>query len=708
MKKLLQSARHDRHNAANARARSPFDHHGCAIMSGMGKETRLSWRFPSLVAFAVLGTAATNASTPADDASAIRWEAVANRIDASGENDRAVAATIENWRFLTQGQVAGFAAYSNFLTQNPGWPEETKLRGLAEKGVDPNIDSPSTITAFFAKYPALTARGKAANALALAKLGRMEEAQAAARVAWADAPLPFPMEQMVLGQFRDSLTPDDHLRHADAVLWRRDPASAERLLSFLPVTRRAVIEARIAFQRKAPDAALKMGAADPVGVMDAGYIADKARWMAGNGDELGARRLLAERMTLAQTPADPEDWYEVMYARAKAAAADGDWPLVFAIASRVDDAFSPGTDVSAQPVGVRDDYTNLTWLAGSAAFEHLSQPGQAEGMFARYAAGGQNGSVKAKGYYWAGRAALAAGHKEEANGYFGQAAAYPEQYYGQLALERLRQPMPAPGAQAPQVELTDADRAAFNSQSVVLAAKLLGTQGNWGDQSKFVRAIAASAQTERGHLLANELARTLGRPDLGIMAGRRATSSGLSGYDKASFPHMKVPDSERDNWTMIHAISRQESQFDRAIVSYAGARGLMQLMPLTAREQAGKLGLNYDQGSLFDPDFNVTIGSSYFVKLLSYYNGSYPLAVAAYNAGMGNVNKWLKANGDPRLPGGDMVRWVENIPIYQTKDYVQRVLENAVVYDMMNPMNDGSRPASATPLSRYLGKSNPG
>jgi soluble lytic murein transglycosylase len=673
-------------------------------MSSMGKELR----FPGLVLFAVLATAATNASTPADDASAIRWEAAANRIDASGDEDRRVATAIQNWRTLAATQGAGFAAYSDFLVQNPGWPDEAKLRGFAEKAVNPDFDSPSTIIAFFARYPALSAQGKAANALALAKLNRMSEATAAARDAWATGPLPLLMEQSLLAQFSASLTAEDHLHHADAVLWRRDPAAAERVLAYLPVTRQAVVLARVAFQRKAPDAALKMGAADPVGVMDAGYIADKARWMAGNGDELGARQLLATRMPLAQTPADPEDWYEIMFARAKAAAADGDWTLAFAIASRVDDAFAPGTDVSAQPVGVRDDYTNLTWLAGSAAFEHLAQPANAEGMFARYAGGGQNASVKAKGYYWAGRSALAAGRPEAANAYFLQAAGYPDQYYGQLALERLGQRVPLPGANAPRVELTDADRAEFNRLSVVQAAKMLGTQGAWGDQSKFVRAIAASAQTDRAHLFANELARALGRPDLGIMAGRRATASGLSGYDKASFPHMKVPDTERDNWTMIHAIARQESQFDRAIVSYAGARGLMQLMPGTAREQAGKLGLGYSESSLFDPDFNVTLGSSYFVKLLSYYNGSYPLAVAAYNAGMGNVNKWIKANGDPRLPGGDIVRWIEDIPIYQTKDYVQRVLENAVVYDLMNPMKDGSQTVSATPLSRYLGKSKPG
>jgi soluble lytic murein transglycosylase len=157
---------------------------------------------------------------------------------------------------------------------------------------------------------------------------------------------------------------------------------------------------------------------------------------------------------------------------------------------------------------------------------------------------------------------------------------------------------------------------------------------------------------------------------------------------------------------MIHAIARQESQFDRAAISHAGARGLMQLMPGTARDTATKLGLSYNPSALTtDTDYNIMVGSTYFRHIYGIY-GSYPLAVAAYNAGPGNVNKWLRANGDPRLPGVDMVDWIEAIPIYETKNYVQRVLENAVVYDLMNPSR--SRSSGANRISWYLGKSTPG
>jgi soluble lytic murein transglycosylase len=168
-----------------------------------------------------------------------------------------------------------------------------------------------------------------------------------------------------------------------------------------------------------------------------------------------------------------------------------------------------------------------------------------------------------------------------------------------------------------------------------------------------------------------------------------------------------VPDNSRDTWTMVHAITRQESQFAQNAISHAGARGLMQLMPGTANEQAGKLGLSFSSQALIDDaGFNIQLGSAYFQRLMSYYNGSYPLAVAAYNAGAGNVNKWLRANGDPRTGGIAWVDWLERIPISETRNYVQRVLENAVVYEAMNP--DKASYTGANPMSHFLGKPSPG
>ena len=207
-------------------------------------------------------------------------------------------------------------------------------------------------------------------------------------------------------------------------------------------------------------------------------------------------------------------------------------------------------------------------------------------------------------------------------------------------------------------------------------------------------------------MLADELARTLGRPDLSVMVGRSALLNGVTDYSRSGFPTVRIPAASTSSWTIAHAIMRQESQFDRSLISRAGARGMMQLMNGTAREQAGKLGLAWDQGMLLSStDYNIQLGTAYFQRLYNQY-GSYPLAIAAYNAGAGNVNKWLAANGDPRTGSVDWIDWIEAIPFDETKRYVQHVLENAVVYDLIDPEHALS--TGKARLSWYIGNKRPG
>ena len=633
------------------------------------------------------------------------WQQAQNRIGVA--SDPAISGTIRQWRALQQSDGLGSATYMNFIMTNPGWPGEDRMRRLAETGINPNSYDPSQVTAFFARFPARTATGHARNALALMQMGRMAEARIAARNAWIGGTLSPDDEVRLLSLFGSGWTSAEHDLRADALLWRGDIGGAQRMLAYVSSARRPIYEARIAFRQKAPDAAMKMQLAEALGASDAGFIADKAAWLLGSGNSIAARQYLANRPELTFRPGDAEKWYEALLVHARAAANDSQWSFAYAIASKLDDAYSPGTDVSTRPIGERDDYTSLAWLAGSTALYNLNKPGDAMEMFRRYAEAAKSPQTQSKGFYWAGRAALQAGDKAIANGYFTRAAVFPDQFYGQLSLERLGRPIPVPATVERPVEISAAERAAFANRSVVRAVKALGEMGYWEDQSKFARAIANNADSDSDHYLAVELAQSIGRPDMGVMVGRRAVSSGLDGYGTSAFPRVPVPSEAQYNWTMVHAIARQESQFDRQIVSHAGARGLMQLMPGTAREQAGKLGMSYSPGALNDPSYNIMLGSSYFQRMLDYYGGSYPLAVAAYNAGPGNVNRWIKANGDPREAGADMLRWIEQIPIYETKNYVQRVLENAVVYEAMNPERARFR-GSNTPLSQYLGKQSAG
>jgi len=613
---------------------------------------------------------------------------------------------LDQWKRLQQSDRWPFTDYANFLLAHPGWPGETGRRAAAETSLTSGAEAPSLVVRFFERFPPATAAGRVRYAEALAASGRRAEANEHARRAWRSGALRPADESAILSGFPGALTAADHDARMDALLWQDSRTAAARQIAYTSPQNRPLFDARLAMQSNWPDAQTKAASAEAFGARDPGFIADRAMWFRNNGASGSARSLLARPRSLATLPGDVEEWYEVLLVNARAAESDGQYSLAYSIASQVDDALPPGADVAAMGLGIRDDYTSLVWLAGNAAMHKLRRPADAVMMFDRYSRGSRTPTTQSKGLYWAGRAAEAAGQQAAAQGYYERAAAFSDLYYGQLAAERMSRALKAPPA-FDGTRASSAARTAFYNREVVQAARLLGTLGRWQDQSLFLRQIAADATSAEDHVLATELSRSIGRPDLGVMVGRSALLNGLNDYTVAGYPSVRVPQGEESYFTIIHAIARQESQFDKAAVSHAGARGLMQLMPGTARETAGKLGLGYNMSSLtVDTDYNIRLGSSYFQRMLSYYGGSYPLAVAAYNAGPGNVNKWLRANGDPRTGSIAMVDWVEAIPIYETKNYVQRVLENAVVYDLLHPNYARSRgPAH---LSWYLGKSRPG
>jgi soluble lytic murein transglycosylase len=510
-------------------------------------------------------------------------------------------------------------------------------------------------------------------------------------------------EDKILGTFGGALGHSDHDQRMEVLLAGRDTQSAQRTLPFTSAARRSVFDARLAMQTRAPDAAQRLLALGSGLDGDAGLLMDRANWLRNSGQSLAARQLLAQRRSLARPPVNAETWFESLLAIARGAANDSQWTLAYQIASQLDDAYPAATDVSAQPYGERDAYTSLAWLAGTTAMNRMGRPADAVRMFELYARAAKSPQTRSKGFYWAARAAHAAGQTQQSASFLEQAAAAPDQFYGQLALERLGRRVEAP----PAVLSTPsaAERSAFASRPLAAATRALGQMGQWTDQTLFVRALAQQAETDQERTMAAEFGRQIGRADLGVWVAREARTKGANYYARPGFPEVQIPQAYGRHWTLAHAIMRQESSFDRAAVSHAGARGMMQLMPGTAREVAGKLGLPYQFASLTnDPSYNMMLGTSYLGTLLDQWGGNVPLAVASYNAGSGNVRRWVRENGDPRLPGIDMVRWIESIPFSETRNYVQRVLENAVVYDTMNPRGAQSQ----NRLSYYLGKSGPG
>ena len=676
-------------------------------MAGMISLTRIS-RLALAAALLIPTTAHASELTPEQMA----WYRAQMGLAATSgppPSTSSVGDAVMEWRRLTANTGASFDQLSRFLMANKGWPDSEKMRTRAEKAISLDSYDPQRTLAYFQTYPPQTASGLLRYALALNASGRREDAAAAVRRAWTSGPLDDYETSRALAMFPGAITPADHDARMDRLLWLGQTAAAGRQLAYTSPDKRNIFAARLAMRNASVDAAFQASAAESANPSltrtDAGYITDKATWLRKAGRVGEARALLAAPRSLAKPPTDPEEWLETLLTNARQASEGGDKTTAYNIARQLDDAFAPGTVIRETSLSVRDDYTSLAWLAGQLAYRDLRRPAEAVRLYRAYGEAARSAQTRTKGFYWAGRAALAAGDRSTANAHFADAAQHYDQYYGQLSLERLNRPQPRPTPD-PTIQVSNDERRAFEDDRLVRAARALGEIGAWREQSQFLRALAQQATSPADHVLAGKLASQIGRPDLGVMIGRSAQANSLDAVEVSGFPTVRVPAGHESNWTFIHAITRQESQFDRQAISHAGARGMMQLMPGTAREVAGKLGMSYDMGSLTtDTNYNMMLGSTYFQQMLRYFGGSYPLAVAAYNAGPGNVNKWLRANGDPRGGGIEMVDWIEAIPIFETRNYVQRVLENAVVYDTLR---DGSGSRQQAPLSFYLGKRTPG
>ena len=624
------------------------------------------------------------------------WDQARAQLRAAPQGNMAQA--IQRWKLLTSSDRFSFTDYASFMLSYPGFPEEAKLRGWAERAVERDYSEPSRLAAYFDRFAPLTNQARAQYALALAALQR-PDALTVARAAWRGGAMSDAAEAALFTQLAATLTPDDHDARMNALLWAGATTQAERQILYVSPAARTGFLARLGLVggKDPASAGLVMG---PEALRDGGYVYNRSRMLRTSGQTQAAVSLLATRPPLVAPPLDPRKWVAELLGVARSA----DPGSAVRIASGIDDAFAPGTDISRLSFAIRDDYTSLMWLGGTKALSSLGDGARAMPLFYRYGAAARTPQTRSKGFYWAGRAALRAGDTLNATRYFEMAAAYSDQFYGMLSLERLGRPLP-PFNAAPTGMATPDERAIFEAKPLTSAVREVAREADWPTAVRFFREIADQAVTVGDHLLVADLARSLGRRDLAVILGQSAHTDGFGNFQAISFPRMPVI--QGGNWTMIHAITRQESQFAMNAVSHAGARGLMQLMPGTAREQAGKMALEYDHQSLTaDAGYNQMLGNGYFARMMDYYGGSYPLAVAAYNAGPGNVNKFLRANGDPRTGSIDWVDWIERIPLTETRGYIQHVIENAVVYEAMNPAKASYK--GPNPLSHFLGKRTPG
>lgn len=609
------------------------------------------------------------------------------------------------WDRLRRDSYTGsFAEMAALVRAYPGWPQIATIRRRGERWIDATVPMAERIR-FFEAFPPLSATGKFRYAEALLASGKREAAVAMARDAWDSSGLDAEEEVQFLLLFGPSLTADDYLGRADKLLWTGQTTAAGRLLPQLPPDWRAWAAARIALRTNSPAAATALAAVPPTQQKDPALIYDRVRWMMKAGDTAGARALMAGSAIAPGSVSDADAWLELRTSLARTALRDGDNATAYRLVAE-HRAFASGRLLSERALVERQAFVDAEWLAGWIALQRQNRGSAAYEHFRNVRAAALTPVSQSRADYWSGRAALAAGRESEARARFTDAARHPDYFYGQLAHERIGKPIfitraaPAPAPAAA--------RRAFESDSLVQAVRLLGEIGVRDRQTIFMRALVEQSESPEQQQLVAELSRSIGRPELGVMMGKAARAEGELALVDAAFPLLPLPADLSPSFTAIHAVTRQESQFDRTAVSSANARGLMQLLPGTAAETAGKLGMPYSLSRLTeDPIYNVTLGAAYFGRMRNNLSGSWVLAAAAYNAGPGNVRKWVNSPlGDPRSAGIDVVDWIELIPLSETRTYVQRVLENAVVYDVLHPST--AQMGTTNRLSAYLGKATPG
>ena len=581
-----------------------------------------------------------------------------------------LARKLVEWVLLrSDNNSANYSRYADFISANPNWPSIGLLRRRAEAMVWQEQAEPASVRAIFAKEPPRTVKGHLALARALLALGDRAGAQAHVREVWRNEALSIDLEDQVMDTFREVLTPADHKTRMDMRFYVEDVDAGLRAASRVGATAVAIAKAWAAVIRKAPNARALLEAVPAEAGHDLGYTFARAQWLRREDKAADAAGLILSVPRDAAQPVNADQWWEERRLLSRKLLDLGDAPTAYRIAR---DAVPPSKDQFRweQP-----------FTAGWIALRFLDDPATAITHFAKVAQGSGDPTTNARAGYWQGRAAEALGRKEEARGFYEAAAHLGTAYYGQLARARLGY---KDIVLRPPPELSPERRAAVAQLDIVRATELLYAVGERDLVVPFVadlgeRSTDIAALAELGEITGrNKDARCT------LLIGKAALRRGYA-LEHYAFPTFGIPEYKAVgpavDLSLVYAIARQESTFFQGDVSSAKAVGLMQVTPEAGRETAKKFGVSYDWKRLqTDSVYNVQMGAAELGDRMEGYRGSYILTFAGYNAGPGRVREWLARYGDPRDPKVDPVDWVERIPFSETRNYVERVLENLQVY----------------------------
>ena len=574
------------------------------------------------------------------------------------------------WRhLLTKGNQASFYDYKVFIDQNSRYPRIGRLKYLAEHKLSTAKVSPKKIINWFSVDQPLSGYGKMILGESFILTGEKNKGAKLIKDGWITADLSKNELRFYRKKFKKYLNADDYIKRADYLAWNSKRWDLKRLLRYLPTDYELLYTARYILMTKGygVDQAIKNV---PTKLKnDAGLNYDRLKWRRKRGRVDSSLEILLNIKNNKEYLVKPEKWWKEREIISRALIYKKNYETAYKISSN--HGMSSGSDFAA-----------AEWLSGWIALSFLKDPLLAKDHFQNFYENVNYPISTSRGAYWLARTYEKLGNKDQSNKWYKEASKFLTTYYGQLAFLKLN-----PNGKfelEKDMVVDDKYRKVFFNKELVKITYLLDELKN-DKYTKFILRHLANDNIPNGsEILAAELATNIERYDFAIQISK-ISSYQKRFHNKFNYPIISTPKTingrKIPESAFILSIIRQESEFDLSANSHAGAKGLMQLMPYTAKLVSKQAKLPYSKSRLTtDPEYNINLGSHYIAGLILQYDGAYPFAVAAYNAGPNRVKYWKKLNKNPQKKQIDYVDWVELIKFRETRNYVQRVLENYNVY----------------------------
>tara|TARA_B110000967_G_scaffold186801_1_gene208226 strand:+ start:114 stop:2315 length:2202 start_codon:yes stop_codon:yes gene_type:complete len=582
------------------------------------------------------------------------------------------------WMYLkTSGNQANFSEYQKFIERNFDYPRISRLQYIAEHKIYLKNSSPTSIISWFNKYPPVSGMGKIKLAEAYLEQNKLATVNTLIKEGWIVADIAKNDLGYYRAKFKKFLSSEDHIKRADYLAWENKYWDLKRMLRYLPKDERALYNARQILMSNSYGVDKSISNVPDHLKKNIGLEFDRLKWRNRRGRLDSSLEVLYKMSNKSEEELRRADlWWKQRESVVRTLIYKKRYKTAYKIASE--------HSLSSGP-----EFAEAEWLSGWVALTFLNAAEYAINHFENFYNNVSYPISLARGAYWLGKSHQKLGNSKEANIYFEEGSRFLTTYYGQLSFKELNTnnifSLNDDSSYSKEYE-----KEFYNNKlvkHVILLKELNATK-----YSKDIIKHLALLDVEKGsEVLAAKLSSSIERYDYAIQISKRASYEKRF-FNKFNYPIINTPQiinkKNMPKSELILAIIRQESEFDKSANSYVGARGMMQLMKYTAKLVAKQAKLPYSiSGLTKDPDYNIKLGTYYLNSLLEQYSGVLPFAIAAYNAGPNRVKTWRRINGDPSKQEINYINWIELIRFKETRNYVQRVLENINVYKYMLSMS---------------------